>query len=182
MIKIASAIQANSEVNNIEELHNSNQKTINDIYLKTFASNIDSFTTNQIEQLTEIAFQCPYIGGSSVYTARYLLSFIDHYSAFDDSILCSGYGRIGQDESIQPFCLVYPNPVDKTIFVSYMLAGNEGQFVIFDELGRQILATDLSVQNSTILIDISNLHHGIYLYQIKSSNLKVFQGKFLKAE
>ena len=60
-----------------ENIVEENQKTVNNIYLNTFAQGTDSLTTIQKNQLISVAEQCPYKGGNAVFSARILLSKVD---------------------------------------------------------------------------------------------------------
>ena len=157
---------------------------INDTYLSTFAAGVDTFTALQLKQLTDIANQCPYLGGPAVFTASYLLSHADHVSAFNDSVLCNQYAKKeSANELTWPACTIFPNPADNTVFLSYNLAGEmHGEFEMFDELGRRALHINLSQENSTLLLDISQLHPGIYFYRIRAANMQNLVRKFTRVQ
>lgn len=163
------------------EQYDINEKTINMIYLTTYALGIDTFSTDQIEQLTSIALQCPHSGGPSVFIARQMLSSSDHISSFDDSSLCSSQAeRFAWQEQVQRYnCSVFPNPASTVAYFSCELPSSiTSSLDIFNILGVRVVHLSLS-QYETYSVDVSKLLPGIYMYRVSTSSHVVLDGKLL---
>lgn len=75
------------------------------------------------------------------------------------------------------FVLLYPNPVQDRLTIIIPNSETPSQFVLFNNIGQQVVSFSISDTNSTISLD--NLASGLYFYQLKTKN-KTSQGKVLK--
>lgn len=73
--------------------------------------------------------------------------------------------------------LLYPNPVQDRLTIIIPNSETPSQFVLFNNIGQQVVSFSISDTNSTISLD--NLASGLYFYQLKTKN-KTSQGKVLK--
>ncbi|MEO5673241.1 MAG: T9SS type A sorting domain-containing protein [Chitinophagales bacterium] len=183
-IKINGVSLLNSNISNTQEIYDANQKSVNNIYLYTIALGIDSLNSNDFSILSSIANQCPHLGGPSVFTARYMVSYYDHISSFNDSILCEGvnerYAYKG-NIAFKPFCKIYPNPASNTIIITYQLQNNQSAVIIItDLLGTVVKTVNLPIDYYAISTDISLLQHGVYLFRMLGTDGKNTSGKFTK--
>lgn len=59
---------------------------------------------------------------------------------------------------------IYPNPINRTLFIDFAIKSNSGEIEIFTILGRKIFETNLKNQYNQI--DLSDLISGIYILKI----------------
>ncbi len=168
-------------INRIE----TNQRLVNYVYLNTFAAGVDTLSVSQYDTLMNIASQCPFEGGPSVYGARALLNglwnvnlvFID--SCNTDTSVHSPENRIANTQVIPTDNIqakVYPNPANTMLNIEVNLqAGQTAYFEMYNNLGQLIENRKLNSQLTTLAV--SNLPSGIYYYRITSQN-----GNILKAD
>jgi hypothetical protein len=79
--------------------------------------------------------------------------------------------------------LAYPNPAFQYVTLKYTLP-KESRVTgdVYDILGKKVMNIPAQMQSAgtqNIYMNIENLHHGIYIYQIQAGNTLI-QGKFLK--
>jgi hypothetical protein len=72
---------------------------------------------------------------------------------------------------------IFPNPVNNILNVRINL-NKEVDFSIFDNTGEKVLSGKLF--DSVMEIDISHLHYGLYILELKSDTQIVFSKKFIK--
>ena len=71
---------------------------------------------------------------------------------------------------------VYPNPANDVVYVN---TENIVSLAIYDVNGR-LVETEQTLQNSTIVTDVSNFENGIYLFEIVTQNGEVLRTKIVK--
>lgn len=71
---------------------------------------------------------------------------------------------------------VYPNPANDVVYVN---AEHIVSLAIYDVNGR-LVETEQTLQNSTIVTDVSNFENGIYLFEIVTQNGEVLRTKIVK--
>lgn len=75
---------------------------------------------------------------------------------------------------------IYPNPVEDWLKINGILNENIN-LEIFDLSGKKLINSKSSILNNTLEINVSQLHKGLYVIQIKDKNGQViFNNKFLK--
>lgn len=152
-----------------EELYESNEMAVNDIYLNTVGRENYFLTLEQILTLQGIIFQCPFSGGASVYKARTLYSMVNDSIDYDDYDLCVFQGvapRQSKDQS-SVSALLFPNPTSNFVTLNYQLHDHVNSiFRIIDQLGRVVLKQKLTSEVNQIQLDCSFIKAGIYTYQI----------------
>ena len=167
------------------EIYETNEKTVNDIYLNTVAQNNFSLTTQQIAELDSIVWQCPDMGGEVVLRARVLYSLaVD--TTFDDRDLCTPPTLLQQGGdnhkiavSYDSESILYPNPTDGN-FTLYI---NEG--VIVDKvnivnLSGQVLATHLlEAGQKTPSFSTASIPSGIYIVELLDGGTKILSEKLV---
>jgi Secretion system C-terminal sorting domain len=91
---------------------------------------------------------------------------------------------IGFEEGANSFKIqVSPNPASDVVkfkLDGFSLSGNV-DFICYDFSGRNVLTK--SIENSSdanFQLDISRLHSGIYYYNVKLADSRIFRGKFVK--
>ena len=76
--------------------------------------------------------------------------------------------------------LVYPNPSNSNITISYELAkSSTGILTIYDLNGNEVENLKIDKTFKNVFIDVSKFQNGIYLYTIKNENELISNGKFL---
>ena len=165
------------------ELIESNLQQVNDIYLSTIASGINSFNDEQKQVLHDISIQCPYAGGPGVYQARSLYSIVDNQIAYNDIDNCAqlGYYRLKnnkKDINIKNTKII-PNPVQNKAKLVYQLPqDNKGSCYIYNANGSLILSINLIANSNIYEFDTEVFKSGIYHYQVSSDGNYVGSGNF----
>ena len=141
-----------------------NRKTVNAIYLQTFASGSYELESADESTLLAIANLDPLIDGDAVYSARAMLRI----DPTDNSTVRSM--ETEEEETIQENTLaskVYPNPNNGVMQMDYTIDEEAtGTLIIYDLTGRKLNAYTLTSGTNTLQIDESKLESGIYFYQI----------------
>ena len=73
--------------------------------------------------------------------------------------------------------LVYPNPANDRLYISYKSENQKINFSIIDLMGKTILSNSLDAE----YIDISMLENGVYFIQLNNGN-KISTAKFIKVK
>ena len=195
----------NAETNNAliisTEQHEINERLINGIYIKYLRAGATAFTEAEWQTISDLATQCPYIGGSAVLKARNLYTLINPLVGFEDVTLCNSVGvykngnNAFNDENNMLDSLsaagvnlvdanrlkIYPNPANSEINITYNTQV-ESQFIIYDITGRVIIETILPAKNAKVSIDVSRISNGVYTYKQSIGERVVNTGKFVKSD
>lgn len=162
-VKAANAAIATSEV--IE----ANEKMVNEIYLSTVAKGIDEFTTDQINDLFNMANQCPLIGGNAVYRARAIYALIDNEQDFDDPSLCLPFGIIVRnvEQVATTGFTVMPNPAqDEVALVCAASFDGSPTVVFYDAVGHEVLRKTSSGDQQRFHLSVAALAPAVYHYKV----------------
>ena len=164
-----------------DELPQQNAQIINEIEI-AFAEgngNLDVIRNNY-QNILNIAQQCPFAGGQSVFKARVLINLInDSVLYFDDDIcLQSDIYRTGKMDSLQGSDIIssvklMPNPANNKVTV--LISGvKEGVCKINIEniLSQPVLSAMLDCKKQQHTLDISKLSVGVYSVKIELNNNK----------
>jgi len=160
-----------------------NMKTVRTIYTHTIAKGIDTFNTQQYNNLQAIAYQCPFDGGPGVYEARAMLSLIDPFANFDS--LCNiniignnaRKGNFSEKENEIEYTIVkmpyygitsiYPNPVEDEIIIHYTLPDNtENVLMIINAIGEKIKEYKADNSPGVIVMNVAYLKQGLYIAKL----------------
>lgn len=164
-----------------EEVYESNEVTVNSIYLNTIAHDNFNLNADEILQLEGIIYQCPFSGGPSVYTARVLYSMHIENVDYDDDDLCILQGvppRMKKDEDYTS-SLLYPNPAKNQSTLKYNLgAKQKGIFKLVNSLGISVYERNLVNSESELTIDCSNFQSGVYFYKVIVDDVEKNAGLF----
>ena len=175
-----------------------NIKTYNDIRINYLYKGDYDLSSSQIEDIYDIANQCPYSGGDVVYAARKAYMYLtDSLHYFDDDSLCTQQTYSYSQNSTSSFDTeqqqlvtsqaepeskmkieVYPNPTSGLVYLAISQSQFEnGNMVLIDVLGNQIINIPLSGGQQKYTIDASFLPVGMYLYKIWIDGKEVVAGK-----
>ncbi|MCS7073135.1 MAG: hypothetical protein NZ108_01570, partial [Bacteroidia bacterium] len=114
-----------------------NQKEVNRIYLRSVLG--FPVTNGHLNQLRQIANQCPITGGHAVYDARIFLYDYDSLMIDDYPDVCSTeqqvtYPRISANQDTQKTVSLYPNPSTGTLSIQGVSNGQA--YRIFNPIGQ----------------------------------------------
>jgi hypothetical protein len=176
---VALAVQKNTAIADSGLIEN-NLKTVNAIYLNSFANNRFNFTPTEYNTLYNIATQIPLNAGfEAVYRARALL---DLY--IDDDASGSNGQRVdlSNEEIVTSLNLIqlYPNPASNNITIS-KLSENDGEITLFDALGKIVLTKIINAESNNV-ISVTNLPNGFYFYLFKENSSEEKQSGKLTVE
>jgi hypothetical protein len=186
----------NSGIDNTEE-QNENEREINRIYLNLVRNGIDSLAEEDKTFISNLAPQCPYVGGSAVYKARSLNFFLQPGAMYDDMKACNAVGVYKQGNTtqtdtkslisiesealakikansdkllpIQYDVYVYPVPANNYINLGYT-TDEDATFILYNALGEKIVVENLKKENTKQRIALNNLANGIYSYEVLFAN------------
>jgi type IX secretion system substrate protein len=144
-------------------------------FLNTIVKGIPLNNT-QTNLLTDIAFQCPYEGGTAVFDARALLDGLTN-DVFDDEVLCATGGQqglmlppMGNTTSL-PGVQVYPNPAKGQLTIQLDQALETSLEVrLLNLYGQTMTSAQLPEQVRTQVLDLPEMPSGIYWLVIYSGD------------
>jgi hypothetical protein len=146
------------------------QKTVNTIYLKTWAQGIPNFTPADSALLYMVATENVNNCGTAVYDARVMLDLdLDDFGP--DGVHRPVWLNDGNDAKGK----MYPNPTSGDALYERELKEHENGFIeIMDLPGHVLLAKSLTIKTE---IPASSLTNGIYLYRVYVNGKLVDTGK-----
>jgi hypothetical protein len=164
------------------------EKGLQDYFAILISCRQNNWTLNkqELNDLTELAKQCPLEYGSAVYKARVLLSLFDdnEYTNKCEATASKSRGADNNDsdnnkeESTKIYSTdnngeikVYPNPAKSEMFIEYKL--NEGQkasMEFFDIMGNKVLQQSLASNSNIAKVKLDKLSTGLYFYKIIIDN------------
>jgi hypothetical protein len=153
-----------------------NEKTVNEIYLRTFAKGIYDFDATQLANLTAIAEQCPLEGGNAVFRARGMVAVKNGIIEYDDESSCYGTGErsMGKtNEILATGFSIFPNPAKNEVKLTWMPETNEDEVYtisIYDVLGSQVLSDKAPSRAGSIVLDVRSLKPGVYNCTVSSAS------------
>ena len=181
---IVQAKTLNSSINT-QNLIENDLKTVNDIYLNTWAVGIDTFSVPDSLILYAIANKNPMDCGHAVYAARVMLELEINLEIPDPN----NGARIslnteGDETKVKISDLksskLYPNPNDGNMQLDYQLPEEgTGELLIFDLMGRKLFTYPLVNGNNTLKISENSLKNGLYFYHIKINNKIIWSDKLV---
>ena len=149
----------------VSSIYELNEKTVNTIYLQAIINQGGDFTNSQLDDLIEIAIQCPQDGGMAVYRARGLLPYCIRVELEDKFEACNEDPKpedryLTAELERQLDFEIYPNPTRSYLNINLPVKQN-GQVEIYDSFGKQHLSNNFSGQTSTLSIQL-DLPAGLY--------------------
>ncbi len=176
----ADDVQAANTGISTSDLIETNEKTVNDVYLETVGKDVDMFTTDQTSALFNIANQCPMLGGNAVFKARSLYWLIDDAYDFDDAALCLPYGIIVKNltEQHAHAVSVVPNPAkDEATLVLTREIEVPAWLTLYNAVGSEVLRMLVPKGTMRLPFTTTNIAPGLYHYAVLSSGGLVGNGK-----
>ncbi|MBK7966248.1 MAG: T9SS type A sorting domain-containing protein [Bacteroidetes bacterium] len=135
------------------------------------------------EQISEIAFQCPYQGGQGVFRARFFLSLFNDSIEYDDASVCLAQGILKVSHSVNniaPRLLIKPNPANNEteVFLT-SIDYDQYQLKIISQDGRIVSELNLRHSLSGNKISTSFLMPGVYYLEATTDGKSVCRGKLV---
>ena len=173
---ISYAANANYAITTTNTLE-ADQKTVNSIYLNSWAVGELAFGSADSATLLTIANKDPLLDGSAVYTAQVMLNITSTSSG--SRMRSNTNNPPATNNAVRNlFSKIYPNPNDGTMQLSYQLQnGQKGEVIIYDMYGKKVSSYALdafsqgyeaqSMETKILKISEEQLTNGIYLYEIK---------------
>ena len=177
--KIDSASIHNSIVENPTD-YETMEKTINNIYLQTLAKGNFSFSLSQLNQISQIAFECPLKSASAVYKARRMYSILHPFTNFDNRAICLEQGmqyRIGNTNQNQSQLSITES--NGNLLVKFEGEGNLKQLSILNPIGQTITSWQTNQKQENLNINSLNLSNGFYIIHATTTNGKIDTKKFI---
>ncbi|MBK7966250.1 MAG: T9SS type A sorting domain-containing protein [Bacteroidetes bacterium] len=135
------------------------------------------------EQISEIAFQCPYQGGQGVFRARFFLSLFNDSIEYDDASVCLAQGIlkvIHSVKNIAPSLLIKPNPAsNETEVLLTGIASEKYLLKIISQDGRIVNEMILKHSLTGNKINTSTLVPGVYYVEVITDSKSVCRGKLV---
>lgn len=168
--KLSQAQQLNATIA-ATAVYETNEKTVNDLWLLSQLQQSGNFTESQMDTLRDIAAQCPAEGGQAVYRARGLMPACEQgiYSA--DTTDCGGNSLRNPNEgrthgaSNHDGIVVYPNPAQDILWVN-LPAEQYANVSLITLTGSTVRA--YSCAGGENRLSLSELPNGIYLCHIQT--------------
>lgn len=149
-----------------------NQQAINAVLYNTLNIQKPDSLINYSATVLNIALQCPLSGGTAVFMARSLYSWIDPDMVYDDEQTCIQNGWIvrkkDDDKSLVSAKLaIYPNPASDLVNLVYNIEADE-VFQVLDEYGKILFEKTLYKNSHRDEFTTSSLANGVYFYRLIS--------------
>jgi hypothetical protein len=139
-----------------------NRKSVNDVYLNTWAKERFTFTDDEYQTLYNLAIQRPVIAGDAVYSARVMLGV--------EGLNMESARMVNPENSnaVTPSIgKIYPNPAKDEAYLDYQLKdGQQGVIYIYSITGQLLFEKALANDNNRLVISTSNFNNGLYFYRI----------------
>ena len=188
--------EANEHIKGQDEKEQ-NEQLIGRLYVKYMLHGIESVNnTEDLEVISRLALQCPYIGGSAVSKARMLYAYFVPAGIYDDLELCDkatgthdGRSLLGEENAAlsgltlpaaDNMLTVAPNPGNGEFRIRYALkAGDKGQVDVYDAYGRIVRSITLKQESSIQPLDMTDAPVGIYHYRYVLNGVTHSTGKIV---
>lgn len=165
-----------------ENILESNEKNVNNIYLNHIAIDRMDFSDNEKSMLHEIANQCPFAGGKSVYKARFILNLLGDSTEYNDEEYCVslGFRKGKEDKSIE--LLTYPNPANGTSTILLSVTNHpQLNLKIYDVSGRELGTFIIPENQQKFTFKTAQLTEGMYELELSGLGIKNLHSKLLIA-
>jgi len=139
----------------------------------------------QVEDLLELAFKCPLLGGDAVFKARAMLAlamdtfYVDDELCQQDSLYSLRFpaqqDTAHQDEELA--IKLFPNPA-KDYAILQLSKEVEGlRLKVTDAIGRAVMNSDISTVGNRYIINTASFSSGVYYISLYNDTGKLYTGK-----
>ena len=177
---VESALSENDAVD-ATQIFELNEQAFNHIYLNSIAKHAYSFDIITEDALFDIANQCSYDGGKSVFKARNLYSLINPGYFFDDTNLCDTTGSPRFTNQKQGISFnIYPNPTSNTVAISYTITDHRNVDIVVENiLNETIYKVRVNLNNTLMTLDFKDQAAGVYLFKFQEQSAMLGSGKII---
>ncbi|TAK42057.1 MAG: T9SS type A sorting domain-containing protein [Saprospiraceae bacterium] len=176
----ATAVQPLLTLNNsisTTEIFEENEKTANDIWLRTVALGIDTLTQEQFDLLDTIVWQCPLMGGNAVYKAR-TLYLMEVDTVFYDEDTCEELEERSafknSPEARRTFRL-YPNPASQSVTLTLEKSNSiPFSLVITNIYGEPVFQAKITAGQSQFTFPVRDIPSGFYFCRVYQDEEEAF--------
>jgi Secretion system C-terminal sorting domain len=180
LVLIEKAKDLNNGLDVFEE-YQTNEKTINDIYLSMLAHHTFTFNEDEINIINKIAAKCPLKGGRGVYIARMLQSILGETKDYSETDECGGGLALQLQQSEERYTQtenlgVSPNPASDQVILKYLPSDQVGVVYLYDMVGRKVLQSTVQPNSTEVLLNLKDFANGIYqILLIEGANRRLSQ-------
>jgi hypothetical protein len=158
----SSACSINSALNPICT-KDQNQKTVNEIYFRSWDQGQVWFAPQDSATLLSIALTNPQEGGEAVYSARVMLGLDQEEYGNASSMRIAHIENSATEEAFK----VYPNPASDNVTIDYKLDdGQIGNYEIINLSGQRVQSGYLQSGTTSQQISTSQLSVGVYTVKL----------------
>lgn len=171
----------NDNLPDLGKPYTANEKTVNDILLRTVLHGIFTFSSQDSATLESIAALCPLSDGESVLRARALLALVwGTPQSYEDEANCIAE-RSRREQSATPDQFrIYPNPAADRITVEH--SGDETSeqtLLLFNALGQVVKTAILPKEQNSTQVLLNGVPAGIYWYRVNGMQAAIHSGKII---
>jgi hypothetical protein len=152
-----------------------NRKTVNAIYLNSWANGRFELTSDEYNTLYAIASQQPIMGGTGVYSARVMVG--------EPATIMSNLKTIGTNDNLvksNAVGLIYPNPVTDDASIDYtIVTSSKAVLKLFSITGKEIATYELNTKDNHFTFNTEQFNTGIYFYQLIANGEIISYNKFV---
>lgn len=142
-----------------------NQQTVNALHLQLLKHGIDYQPDNvELQQIANIAQQCPFTGGLAVYQARAMLEAFTGEVVDDPSACVNVIERSTKTMINSGNISIAPNPANRQIIVNSMTPVTG--ITVFNALGNLVYTISGSSESTGYIIDVATWADGFYFIQV----------------
>ena len=162
---------------NAVELIDINQKIVNQAHLDILRFDTLSNAINATE-LQNIAQQCPLKGGTAVFQARALLSYLRlENMEYNDSLACemvliqpkqANFNQNGHTNILSNTLLLFPNPAKEEVNIAYHI-NNDPVLSLIDIYGRVLSSEKIQKESTFLTLPLTNFQSGIFFIQLNDN-------------
>lgn len=184
LIVAAGQIKTTNDNLIVTDLWETNQQTVNSIYLETIINSQEDLTTAQIALIQPIANQCPLEGGEAVFQARTLLN---DGTAYNNANLCMTAANRSNENPVlteENFGFkLYPNPTSSHLTIELNeISETDYDLEIVSLLGVSILKDKIAAENRKKVLNLEGIPQGVYHLKLSIDNKPVHSEVFFKVQ
>lgn len=169
------AMSLNNSINAVNNI-DVNQKQLNQIYA-VYLQDDSLVTSNQIQDLADLAWMCPFTEGLAVFQARGLIHNWDdstfYFNPCEINAPETSANRFAdltnKEEVLASQIAVFPNPSNGNLVVNSNV--KECIFEVYDLMGKKVLSQKLNEGESKV--DLTSLNNGTYLFKVSQNGKTV---------
>lgn len=155
----------------VNELWETEEKNINDLFFRYYTGLIDTFNSAQQSQIAALAEQCPQFYGAGVYKARFLREQVDGFARHYAENHCVGEERSDKQQISGSDFDILPNPAADRVLLRLPENNSQGGSIKVRSLdGRIVLTQNYPAGIREQTFDVSNIQPGIYWLNMNAEN------------